>query len=59
VAAFLMSALLQVGLVNVTTGLLLCAASSAVGVALYARTKPGVPVESRAWELAPAGGGAA
>jgi MFS transporter, DHA1 family, staphyloferrin B biosynthesis exporter len=59
VAAFLMSALLEVGLVNVTTGLLLCAVSSAVGVALYARTKPGVPVESRAWELAPARGGAA
>ena len=32
VAAFLMSALLQLGLVDVTTGLLLCAASSAVGV---------------------------
>jgi MFS transporter, DHA1 family, staphyloferrin B biosynthesis exporter len=59
VAAFLMSALLQVGVVSVTTGLLLCAASSAVGVALYARTKPGVPVESRVWELAPARGGAA
>ncbi len=59
VAAFLMSALLQVGVVNVTTGLLLCAASSAIGVALYARTRPGVPVESRAWELAPARGGAA
>jgi MFS family permease len=59
VAAFLMSALLQVGVVTVTTGLLLCAASSAIGVALYARTRPGVPVESRAWELAPARGGAA
>ena len=54
VAAFLMSALLQVGLVDVTSGLLLCAASSAIGVVLYARTKPGVPVDSRAWELAPA-----
>jgi MFS transporter, DHA1 family, staphyloferrin B biosynthesis exporter len=54
VAAFLMSGLLQIGLVDVTTGLLLCAVSSAVGVALYARTKPGVPVESRAWEIAPA-----
>jgi MFS transporter, DHA1 family, staphyloferrin B biosynthesis exporter len=54
VAAFLMSALLQVGIVDVTSGLLLCAGSSAVGVALYARTKPGVPVESRAWEIAPA-----
>ena len=38
VAAFLMSALLQAGLVDVTTGLLLCAASSAIGVALYVRT---------------------
>lgn len=54
VAAFLMSALLQVGLVDVTSGLLVCAAASAIGVALYARTKPGVPVESRAWEIAPA-----
>ncbi len=54
VAAFLMSALLQAGLVDVTSGLLVCAASSAIGVALYARTKPGVPVDSRAWELAPA-----
>jgi nitrate/nitrite transporter NarK len=59
VAAFLMSALLQVGIVDVTSGLLLCAASSAVGVALYARTKPGVPVESRAWEVAPARAAAA
>jgi MFS transporter, NNP family, nitrate/nitrite transporter len=54
VAAFLMSALLQAGLVDVTTGLLVCAAASAIGVALYARTKPGVPVDSRAWEIAPA-----
>ncbi len=53
-AAFLMSALLQVGLVDVTSGLLVCAAASAIGVALYARTKPGVPVDSRAWEIAPA-----
>lgn len=59
VAAFLMSALLQVGLVDVTTGLLLCAASSAIGVALYIRIKPGVPVESRAWEIAPARASAA
>jgi MFS family permease len=53
VAAFLMSALLQVGLVDVTTGLLLCAASSAVGVVLFMRTKPAVAVETRAWEIAP------
>ena len=51
VAAFLMSALVQWGIVDVTAGLLLCAASSGVGVALFARTRPGVPVESRAWEL--------
>ncbi len=38
VAAFLMSALLQAGIVDVTTGLLLCAVSTAIGVALYVRT---------------------
>ena len=37
VAAFAMSILLQVGIVDVTSGLLLCAAVSAVGVYLYAR----------------------
>jgi MFS family permease len=37
-AAFLMSALLQAGVVDVTTGLLLCAVSSAIGVVLYIRT---------------------
>ena len=37
VAAFAMSLLLQVGIVNVTSGLLLCAATSAIGVVLYAR----------------------
>jgi MFS family permease len=37
VAAFLMSALLQLGLVDVTVGLLLCAATSATGVVLFAR----------------------
>jgi MFS family permease len=54
VAAFLMTSLLQIGLVDVTTGLLLCAGATAIGVAMYVRTAPGVPVESRAWELAPA-----
>jgi MFS family permease len=53
-AAFLMSGLLQAGVVDVTSGLLVCAATSAIGVTLFARTKPGVPVESRAWEIAPA-----
>lgn len=54
VAAFLMSALLQLGLVDVTSGLLLCAATSALGVVLFFRTRPGVPVDSRAWEIVPA-----
>ena len=58
-AAFLMSGLLQAGIVDVTTGLLLCAACSAIGVVLFIRTKPGVPVDSRAWELGPLPSGAA
>jgi len=37
VAAFLMSALLQLGVVDMTSGLLICAATSAVGVALFVR----------------------
>jgi len=37
-AAFAMSALLQLGFVNVTSGLLLCAAISGIGVVLYAQT---------------------
>ena len=37
VAAFTMSILLQVGIVDVTSGLLLCACVSAIGVVLYAR----------------------
>jgi MFS family permease len=37
VAAFTMSIALQVGLVNVTTGLLLCAVVTGIGVVLYAR----------------------
>jgi MFS family permease len=53
VAAFLMSALVQIGLVDVPTGLLLCAVSSMVGVVLFVRTRPGVPVETRAWEIKP------
>ncbi|HYH92486.1 MAG TPA: MFS transporter [Candidatus Saccharimonadales bacterium] len=52
VAAFLMSTLLQLGIVDVTTGLLLCAGTSAIGVYLFARTRAGVPVETRAWEVA-------
>jgi MFS family permease len=53
-AAFLMSTLVQVGVVDVTGGLLLCAVSSVVGVGLFVRTRPGVPVETRAWEIRPA-----
>ncbi|HET9084768.1 MAG TPA: MFS transporter [Candidatus Limnocylindrales bacterium] len=53
VAAFLMTSLLQLGVVGVTGGLLICAGATAIGVAMYARSKPGVPVESRAWELGP------
>ena len=41
-AAFLMSALLQIGVVDVTSGLLLCAAVSAVGVVLFARVNANV-----------------
>jgi MFS family permease len=40
VAAFLTSALLTLGIVDVTSGLLLCALSSAVGVVLFVRTDP-------------------
>jgi MFS family permease len=40
VAAFLMSTLLQLGIVDVTAGLLLCAGASALGVVLFARVDP-------------------
>jgi MFS family permease len=40
VAAFLMSTLLSLGLVNVTTGLVLCGVSAAIGVVLFARVDP-------------------
>jgi MFS family permease len=53
VAAFFMSALVQLGIVDVMVGLLLCAISSIVGVLLFVRTDAGVPVETRAWEIAP------
>ena len=39
VAAFAMSILLQLGIVDVTTGLLLCTAASAIGVVLYFRVR--------------------
>jgi sugar phosphate permease len=44
VAAFLMSALLQLGVVDVTTGLLLCAGATGIGVALYVRAEAHEPV---------------
>ena len=58
VAAFTMSVLLQVGIVDVTAGLLLCAAFSAVGVVLFVRTSgepqpirvPEVSRATRAWQ---------
>jgi nitrate/nitrite transporter NarK len=40
-AAFLMSVLIQLHLVDVTGGLLLCSAVSLVGVVIYARSDPG------------------
>lgn len=52
-AAFVMSSLVQAGVVGVTTGLLLCAAVSTLGVLLFVRARPGVPVETRAWEVVP------
>jgi len=53
VAAFVMSILVQLGVVDVTVGLLLCAVASFIGVLLFVRTDAGVPVETRAWEIAP------
>jgi hypothetical protein len=53
VAAFLMSALLQVGLVDVTTGLLLCGVSTGIGVVLYARAGA-APAVSASSPVAPA-----
>ena len=44
VAAFLMSALLQVGIVDVTSGLLLSALTTGVGVALFLRIRPDAAV---------------
>jgi DHA1 family inner membrane transport protein len=43
-AAFLISILLQLGIVDVTSGLLMCAATSAIGVVLYARPSSEVVV---------------
>ena len=43
-AAFLMSVLLQLGVVDVTSGLLLCSVATGIGVILYARTNATAPV---------------
>jgi hypothetical protein len=51
-AAFLMAALLQIGLVDVTSGLVLCALATGVGVVIYGRTASSAPV--RAAVTAPA-----
>jgi len=48
VAAFTMSILLQLGIVDVTTGLLLCSAVTAVGVVLYARASTDVAADESA-----------
>jgi MFS family permease len=54
-AAFLMSTLLQLGIVDVTSGLLLCAAASAVGVVMFARVNPNPPERVPAPRSVPAG----
>ena len=50
-AAFAMSALLQLGVLDVTSGLLLCVLVAAIGVVLYARIAPAVPIETGVWVL--------
>ena len=56
VAAFLMSALLQLGVVDVTSGLLLCAVTSGVGVVLFARAgRPAAAADARVGSGAGAG----
>ena len=57
-AAFLMSSLLQLEVVDVTSGLWLCAGVTAVGVALYVRVRPAVPIETGAWPVPVAPGAA-
>jgi MFS family permease len=53
VAAFLMSALVSVGVVSVAAGLLLCAASAAIGVVLFYRIRPATSTTAAAASLAP------
>ena len=54
-AAFLMSALLELGVVDVTSGLFVCALSSAFGVLLFARVDPNAPASVPAPRSVPAG----
>jgi MFS family permease len=56
-AAFLMSVLLQLGVVDVTGGLLLCAATSTLGVALFVRAGRALVVPGAASAIGPAPGG--
>ena len=59
VAAFLMSTLLQLGVVDVTVGLLLCAAISTVGVLLFTRAgriAAATPARARQAVASPASG---
>ena len=46
-AAFIISVLLQLGIVNVTSGLLLCAAVSAIGVVLYGTASTDMSADRR------------
>lgn len=46
VAAFLMSGLLKAGIVDITTGLLLCAGASAIGAAIYVHTRVAEPAST-------------
>jgi len=55
VAPFFMSALVQFGIVNVTTGLLLCASASAFGVALFWWAARRAPSEAGIAAARPAG----
>ena len=58
VAAFLMSVLLQIGLIDVTVGLLACTATSAIGVAMFVRAgRAGAGAGGAASRRAPAGRG--
>jgi len=59
VAAFLMSTLLQLGFVDVTSGLLICAATSAIGVALFVRAGRPANAASTARAASPSRAGVA